>query len=356
MKEKESEGVRLLAKGHVATVVLAGGMGSRLRVNGPKGCVPIGRFSQKTLFARLCERVKAASACFGAPLEIAFMTSPLNDGETRSFFKRHHFFGLKEQQVHFFTQSLLPFLDEEHRPLPFLAPCGNGEVFSLLVKTPFWQKWCERGVRFITTLPIDNPLADPFDAFWIGLGAQERSDVVIKAVKRADPSEKMGVIVQKEGKTLIAEYSELTDAQREDLITYPLANSGLFCFDVDFVKKAASTTLPYHYALKEVQEVHSAWKREQFIFDAFTVAERISFCVAEREECFAPLKNFEGADSLNTVMKALLECDGRVYRRFFGEMPPKEIELSLAFHYPTRALYERWQGKVPQEGYIEGCL
>lgn len=371
-EEDYNRGKIALQEGKCACVVLAGGQGSRLRFEGPKGCCPITNVRNKTLFQLLAEKVKAASKQAGRPLHIAIMTSPLNHVETDFYFERHAFFGLNPRQVTFFYQRMWPFLDfDGHLFLEApdqiaRGPNGNGGVFRRLVEIGLWKKWRDMGVEMVNVLPIDNPLALPFDPELFGFQQRRQSDAVIKASPRRSSEEKVGVLVKMDGKPRILEYSELTRAQNEETANSP-ANLGLYSFSMSFIKRTSDALLPLHRAKKAVKrwtqsgrdetpEEPNAWKFEEFIFDVLPLAEKCEALLYPRETTFAPLKNLKGEDSIEAVKKALLDSDRKTYALVTGIEPPEAaiFELSPSFYYPTGDLQERWKGKpLPDQEYIE---
>lgn len=364
-------GRKLMSQGKCACVILAGGVGSRLRFSGPKGCFPVTAVKKKSLFALVSEKVVTASLWANFPLEIAIMTSPKSHVEIETYFVQNGFFGLKPSTVHFFYQKMWLLLDErgnlflESPDTIAFGPNGNGGVFHLLQKWGLMQKWKEKGVEIVSIIPIDNPLADPFDAELFGFHSRCKNEVTIKAAKRLNSQEKVGVIMESEGRVMVTEYSELTQEEKSRVDT--IANLGLFSFDFAFIQKISSVELPMHCMKKSAPMINAegktifpkspnAWKFERFIFDVLPFAKRVSTLLYPREECFAPLKNNEGADSIKNVQAALQEADRRAFYRVTGRRPSTEktFELSPQFYYPTEALLRKWRDKeLPNQEYIE---
>lgn len=359
-------------EGKCACIVLAGGQGSRLRCEGPKGCVPITNVKRKTLFQHLAGKIRAASIQAGIPLQIAIMTSPLNHVETEHYFVKNAFFGLDPRQLTFFYQRMWPFLNfDGHLFLQSpdqiaRGPNGNGGMFRRFVEIGLWQKWQEMGIEIVNIISVDNPLALPFDHELIGFQKRLQSDAVVKTSFRKSPEEKVGIVVNFENKPAVIEYSELIESQNKDQADV-VANLGMYSFTLSFIKKASESLLPLHRAKKSVKqlletgeiitpETPNAWKFEEFIFDVLPLSEKCEALLYPRETIFAPLKNFEGEDSIETVQAALLAFDQQVYARITGKRPPEAafFELSPSFYYPTDGLLEKWRGKpLPDQEYID---
>lgn len=290
-------------------LILAGGQGTRLGVDGPKGCVELLLKERKSLFQILLEKVKAK----GDDLPVAIMTSPLNHEATVAYLKKQGYYGLKNVEI--FQQRLIPMCDDQGR-LFFesedqvaQAPDGNGKALMHLYQNGVWHKWKDQGVDIVQVIPIDNPLAEPFDEELLGVHQKFPVDLVLKCIKRETPEEKLGVIGIENEKLSIREYSELTSSMRSLVFAY--GNSGLFSCSMDFVKKVSTLELPWHLARKLAdtqgqKEKIWIWKFETFIFDIFPYANSFKIVVGDRRKCFAPLKNLSGPDSLETVAEALM--------------------------------------------------
>ncbi len=289
------KGARAIQEGKVACIVCAGGMGTRLGILGPKGTAKV--LEEKTLFQLLCEKAPK-----GAP--IAIMTSPQNDHATQEFFLSHNHFGL---QVEFFVQNELPLMDitgnwfADKNGKTAMAPDGNGEVLQLLYKSGIYEKWQKRGVEYVNILPIDNPLADPFDPELISLMIEKRVSLSIKAIEKCDCHEHLGLLAEKNNRIYVLEYSEY---KQKKLDSWTIANAGLFAVTMAFIEKVHGATLPLHLAKKNLGE-KKVYKFEKFNFDLFAHSNSYAGIISDRKKCFSPLKNATGPNSFETVRKDL---------------------------------------------------
>ena len=310
-------GNKLIANEEAGAIIIAGGQGTRLGFDGPKGMFPI-TLQGKTLFQIFAEKVSAASK----NLPLAIMTSPINDTITKNFFIENHYFGLQQEQLFFFTQNTLPFLDEqgnlflENQHTIAEGPDGNGGIFQYFVESGIWKLWHERGIQDLLTIPVDNPLANPFDAELLGFHRRKLSDVTAKCSYRVNENEKVGVFVKEQQRVFVKEYSELSIDEKTARLAngnlkHRYANLGIFCFTMNFVHGVAQRTeqMPLHKAFKLAKccgnESQMAWKFERFIFDCLPLAAKVSALLCPRDSCFAPLKNAQGEDSIETVRIAL---------------------------------------------------
>jgi UDP-N-acetylglucosamine pyrophosphorylase len=337
--------------GNVASLVLAGGQGSRLLAKVPKALVPITAIRQKTLLQLLCEKTGAASLAYKKPLSIALMTSPSNHGLIAAFLEKHAYFGLSPSQVDLFVQGTTPFLNDQEgwffdsEGKLAKGPDGNGYAFKHLASAGIAKKWKEQGVEMVSVVPIDNPLADPFDPSLFAYHAGSGNEISVKSILRQNEEEKVGLLVYKNGKIVVQEYSEAPFPNPA-----PLAYIGLLCVSLPLIERVATTSLPLHLARKTF-EGKNIWKFERFIFDLLPHSEKTGVLVYPRENIYAPLKNQSG---LAFAQQALLNFDRRLYRELFGQPPPEGVfELDPQFYYMTPELKSACKSRsIPSEKYI----
>jgi len=374
-------GRQLIAEGKVGCLIVAGGQGSRLGYEGPKGLFPITVIKKKSLFQLFAERVLAAGNQVDRKLLMAIMTSSVNHGETVKYFEDHHYFGLDRDQVFFFAQTDLPFLNKEgdlfleSRSKIAAGPDGNAASLKHFVDRNIWFDWYNRGVRYLNYVHIDNALGDPFDAELIGFHDLNQSELVIKCVKREDPFEKVGIILKNNGKVQVIEYSEIKDEERLEhdangALKHLCANISMFSFKMNFVKQVADECygmFPFHKAWKAVKHLKEdgkpemskqpqAWKFEKFIFDLLPYAKDVKALLYPREICFAPLKNATGLDSVEDVRKALQKFDRLTFQNLSHDATLAEdatFELDPQFYYPTKSICEKWKNRnLPSTLYV----
>lgn len=300
----------LLKNKKVGCIILAGGQGTRLEYEGPKGTYVIPGVG-KTLFQLFAERTHGP---------LAIMTSPENDEDTKKYWKIHNYFNLSN--ISFFSQSQLPLLDGSGNL--FLAtpgqisfgPDGNGSVFRQFAASGILAEWSSQGIEVVQVIQVDNALAQPFDVEMVGCLKRNDAEVVVKGTRRLNAQEKVGVFVESNKRLKVLEYTELGLNKEGDFI----ANLSYMCFAINQFKEMAKVELPLHKNLKKVpfwdmesecQMIPSEplfWKFEKFIFDVLPYNTRIEVLECPRSQCFAPLKNAKGPDSPETVSKALLSC------------------------------------------------
>jgi UDP-N-acetylglucosamine/UDP-N-acetylgalactosamine diphosphorylase len=363
-----ARGRDLIAAGSVAALIVAGGQGTRLGLDGPKGCLPVSPILRKPLFQLFAEQLLATGRRTGRPIQWYIMTSPANDAATRAFFDVHAFFGLHREQVFFFQQGVMPafgvdgriLLEQKHRVA--LAPNGHGGTLLALADSGALADMARRGVEFISYFQVDNPLVSCVDPLFIGLHAVRGCDMSTKITAKADDRERVGNCVLADGKVCVIEYSDLPD----DLATaknpdgsrrFNAANLAIHVISRRFVERLTADptrfALPWHRAEKKVSHIDpatgrriepaepNAIKLESFIFDAMPLSSGTPLLLeVDRAEEFSPIKNATGVDSLETARRDMirraarwLERAGRrVPRRPDGE-PAVPIEIS-----PLRAL------------------
>ncbi len=267
----------------VGCIILAGGQGSRLGVQGPKGLFSI---HGKSLFEWICEKT---------PLDfpIAVMTSPLNHQETIQFFEAHSYFGRK---IFFFQQAMHPAKDLRLRSMPHIPlPKGNGALFKAFVSSGLSEQWKRDGVEFCTIVPIENPLADPVDEALIECLLEKDVDVVLKCVPRENNQESMGALVEREGHIEVSEYIHLSSD-----LEYFFSYTGMMAMRTSFMAKMASIELPMHWVKKKFLG-KELFKGEEFIFDSLSYGKVEALCY-EKKSCYAPLKGPESIEKVTPIL------------------------------------------------------
>lgn len=364
--QEKGFGETLLQEGSLGCLLVAGGQGTRAKFAQPKALVPISNVQNKTFLQLFAEKTLAASKLAGKPLKLAIMTSPLNNADIRKFMDEHDNFGLSENQIDFFEQELLPFLDDDGNPFYSYAnqiamgPNGNGHALHTFVKSGIYAKWLSQGVRYLNFVMIDNPLADPFDTALLEYHVKSQANLTLKCIRRDNSEEKVGLIVKSDDAIRVVEYSEAPKEVLADSKNYSLANISLFIINLSEVYHVSRQSLPLHAAYKPAQfynpqnkstKIISAWKFEYFIFDILPFIPNVQVMVFPRNQVFAPLKN---ADDIAKVQLALLENDRIAFRKLANTNPPNEVfELDQQFHYPTLEMKKKWQGQnAPSSPYI----
>ena len=320
-------GRALLAAGKVAAFVVAGGQGTRLGYEGPKGCFEVTPVKHKPLFQVFAEQILAAGRAAGKPVPWYIMTSPANDVPTRAFFRRKGYFGLSEKDVFFLTQGTLPAIGLDGKVLLSgpgelaLSPDGHGGSLRALRVSGALADMARRGVELISYFQVDNPLVHCVDPLFVGLHDLAGAEMSAKALPKRDPMEKLGNFCLVDGKVTVIEYSDLPEslarATRPDgRLRFSAGSIAIHVLGRSFVERLTADgrcQLPLHRAEKKVPfvdaagslvkpEAPNAVKLEMFVFDAMPLAKACVILETDRAEEFSPVKNAQGADSPATCL------------------------------------------------------
>ena len=318
-KYYERIGKKAIEEGKLAAVTMAGGQGTRLGHDGPKGTYDIGLDSHKSLFELLCDSLKEEGKKHGVTIPWFIMTSRENNKATVEFFEKHKFFGYqKDKNLFFFIQGELPMIDTEGKiligenGLIKQAADGHGGIYEALVKNGMTQKMKEIGVEWVFIGGVDNCLVKMVDPVLMGIAIDKEVTVACKSVVKDNPKEKVGVFCRKNGKPNVVEYSEITEEMaeaRDENGELLYGESHILCnlFSVDAVERMGANPLPYHIAYKKatymdkegnliVPDSPNAYKFEAFLFDAFGAVDDMAILRVKREEEFAPVKNDDSAN------------------------------------------------------------
>ena len=317
-KYYEELGKKAIKEGQLAVVTMAGGQGTRLGHNGPKGTYDIGLDSHKSLFELLSDSIKSEGKKYGVNIPWFIMTSRENNKETIEFFKQNKNFGhQKDKDLFFFIQGELPMMDTEGKiligedGLIKLAADGHGGVYESLVKNGMTEKMKELGIKWVFVGGVDNCLAKMVDPVLMGIAIDQKVTVACKSVVKVNPHERVGVFCRRNGKPGIVEYTEITDKMAEATdkdgeLLYGEANILAHLFSVDAIERMGAEPLPYHVAFKKAKYIDkdgnlvepdspNAYKFEAFLFDSFNEVDEMAIMRVKKEEEFAPVKNSDSA-------------------------------------------------------------
>ncbi|RCS49162.1 UDPGP type 1 family protein [Bremerella cremea] len=330
--EAREVGEKLLSEGKVAALLVAGGQGSRLGFEHPKGMFPIGPVSGKTLFQIHLEKIVARTRRYGKPIPLYLMTSPATHAETIEFLDQHDRFGLAPEDLHIFCQGTMPAIDLETKQLLLaepdqlaLSPDGHGGMLAALKKSGCLDNMAQRGIEQIYYFQVDNPLADVCEPEFLGLHHLAESEMSTQVVAKKLPEEKLGILAELDGQLQLVEYSELPSEQAADTIAdgtlkHWAGNIAVHGVKVSFLQRMASEagSLPWHKAIKKIPFVSPAGdvvtpespngiKFERFIFDLLPKAHKPMVVEVAPALRFAPVKNADGApsDTPQSAMEAM---------------------------------------------------
>ena len=314
-----AEGEAELRAGKVAVLLVAGGQGSRLGYEGPKGAYSIGPVTGCPLFYFHARKIVGLCRHYGVRIPFYIMTSDANDGATRAHFEDHDYFGLDRNDVTFFMQGMWPALDAEGRIMLdqpghiFMSPDGHGGTLTALEKNGCLADMERRGINTVFFFQVDNPLVEIADPAFIGLHVSRRADISVKLCAKRDPKEGLGVVVMRSGRYEMVEYTELTDEQANRRIAsgelyFKYGSVAIHVFSRAFMKAEANKAMPLHVAHKKIPvcaddgtvvkpDANNGYKFEKFIFDVLPDAQTVVNMAFDRAEEFSPVKNATGSDS-----------------------------------------------------------
>ena len=325
--EYSAVGQEAIVKGKVAAVLLAGGQGTRLGLDGPKGACDIGITKPLYIFEQLIRNMQDVTNACGAYVPLLIMTSDLNDGTTRAFFEEHNYFGYPAEEVFFFRQEMAPAVDEQGKLLMSakdslaLSPNGNGGWYTSLERAGLVKKMAARGVEWFNVFAVDNVLQRIADPVFVGATIASGKASGAKFVRKGYPEERVGVLCLEDGLPTVIEYYELSDemANLRDgagSLVYAFGVTLNYLFRLDVLQEIVSQRLPVHAAHKKVPcldesgalvtpERENGYKFETLILDMVREAGSCLPFEVVREHEFAPIKNKVGKDSVESARELL---------------------------------------------------
>jgi UDP-N-acetylglucosamine/UDP-N-acetylgalactosamine diphosphorylase len=344
-------GRELLGSGRVGYLTVAGGQGSRLGYEGPKGCFPISPLRHASLFQILAEKILATRRRYGRPTYWYVMGNPFNLEQIQSFFGDRDFFGIPEKELTFFAQGSFPSLTGDGGLLLagdgslFKNPNGHGGTLQALHDNGLLDEMGSRGLEELYYTQVDNPLVRVPDEAFLGTHRLCSSEMSTKVVAKAYPEEKLGIIAFVGGRPGVIEYSDLNEQQQEardeqGRLLYSHGSIAIHILNVGFLRRT-DYRLPLHQARKQVEcwvpgagggQVvrRQAVKFERFIFDAIPQAKNPLFFETDRAGEFAPLKNRTGADSIETCRAGMIEQHARWLEEAGVRVPRREGAPAVA--------------------------
>jgi UDP-N-acetylglucosamine/UDP-N-acetylgalactosamine diphosphorylase len=375
-KRAREAGDQAIRDGKVAAFVVAGGQGTRLGFDGPKGAFPISPIREAVLFQLFAEFLLGIERIYGKRPPWYVMTSPQNHTATMRVFEEHTFFGLSRDDVIFFKQGQMPAFDrdgkillsEKHRVA--LSPDGHGGSLTALRRSGALDDMKKRGIEHVSYFQVDNPLVKLVDPLFIGLHTTEGSEMSSKALPKASDQEKVGNFVLADGKLSVIEYSDLPDelatAKNPDgSRKFDAGSIAIHVLERSFIERLTDASsdirLPWHRAEKKVPYVDgdgnkvtpdepNAVKLEMFVFDALPLSKDPLVMYTRRDEEFSPVKNAEGVDSAQSARRDMVRragswleaCGVAVPRDDQGE-PATTIEITPAFAIDAEDLCNQMQ-------------
>ncbi|KAK8146076.1 UDP-N-acetylglucosamine pyrophosphorylase [Beauveria asiatica] len=379
-------GLDLIGKNQVAVVLMAGGQGTRLGSSAPKGCYDIGLPSHKSLFQIQAERIRkvqelAAKKTGGQSVVVPWyvMTSGPTRKPTEEFFEKNNYFGLDRSNVQIFEQGVLPCISNEGKILledkgkVAVAPDGNGGIYPALILWGVLDDMRNRGIQHIHAYCVDNCLVKVADPIFVGFSAEKNVDIATKVVRKRNATESVGLILSRNGKPDVVEYSEIdkATAEAEDpsqpgVLKFRAANIVNHYYSFRFLESIPEWAhkLPHHIARKKIPaadletgetvkpEKPNGIKLEQFVFDVFPLLPLDKFACMEvqREDEFSPLKNAKGTgqDDEDTSRAAVME-QGERWAKAAGAIVVADggVEVSPLISYAGEGL-EKFSGKTIQ--------
>lgn len=358
-----------LAHGRLGVILVAGGQGTRLGFEQPKGLYPIGPMSRKSLFQLHIEKIIAAAQRYDVRIPLYLMTSPATHDDTVAFLAEHDRFGLPEQDLHVFCQGTMPAVDAASGKVLLegpdqiaVSPDGHGGMLAALKGSGGLDDIQARGIRHLFYFQVDNPLVDIVGLEFTGFHLASGSEMSTQVVRKQDPMERVGNVVQVNGHLQVLEYSDLPDdiarqRQEDGSLRIWAGSIAVHLFDAAFLARMTVETgaLPFHIARKKVPHIDAdgqriepqepnAVKFERFIFDLMPSAQRAIVVEIDPAEGFAPLKNAPGAerDTPDWVRQQMMAQARRWLRAAGAEVADDvPVEISPLYALDAEELAEK---------------
>lgn len=323
----EEKGIEAIKKGEVAAVLLAGGMGTRLGSDNPKGMYDIGITKPVYIFQRLFENLMEVTDRANVYIHLFIMTSEKNHEATVNFITEQNYFGYPEEYVHFFSQEMAAATDYdgnvymEAKDRIATSPNGNGGWYLSLKKAGLSDVIESAGIKWLNVFAVDNVLQKIADPAFVGATIAKNCVCGSKVIRKVDKNEGVGVLCLEDNHPSIVEYYELTEEMKDavDEKGEPAYNYGVilnYLFGVKELDDIVARKLPLHVVEKKIPYINengelvspdkpNGYKYETLILDMIKLLDSCCAYEVVREREFAPIKNLTGVDSVESARKLL---------------------------------------------------
>ena len=323
-------GLKAIKNGEVAAVLLAGGMGTRLGFDLPKGCYNVGLTHELFIFQCLINNLMDVVRAAGVYVPLYIMTSEKNDAATQAFFQEHNYFGYDKNYIKFFIQDMACAVDYDGKLLLeekgrlATSPNGNGGWYTSMIKAGLDKDLHEKGIKWLNAFGVDNVLQRIADPAFVGATILGNFQSASKVVRKVEPHEKMGLLCLEDNKPSIVEYYEMSKEMAESTdsdgsLTYKYGVILNYLFSLEKVEEIVNNSLTVHVVEKKIPYINAqgdlvsptepnGYKFELLILDMIHMMDNnLAFEVA-REKEFAPIKNLHGSDSVDSARELLKGC------------------------------------------------
>ena len=322
-------GIESIKKGEVAAVLLAGGMGTRLGFDLPKGCFNVGTSHELYIFECLINNLMDVVKQCDAYIPLYIMTSEKNDGATQDFFEKHNYFGYNKDYVKFFIQDMACAVDYkgklllEEKGRLATSPNGNGGWFTSMVKAGLDKDLHKRNVKWINIFAVDNVCQRIADPVFVGATILGNYECGSKVVRKVEPNEKMGLLCLEDGMPSIVEYyemsKEMSEARAEDgSLLYKYGVILNYLFSLEKLEEIVNNKLTVHVVEKKIPYINekgeaisptepNGYKFELLVLDMIHMMKNNLAFEVVREREFAPIKNLHGVDSVDSARELLVK-------------------------------------------------
>jgi len=382
-------GAAAIQSGRVAAFTVAGGQGTRLGYDGPKGTYPVTPLTNKTLFQVFAEKILRSGQRFGVTIPWFILTSEINNDATIAAFEDNGYFGLPQESVHFIVQGLVPAVDLAGKILLSdqdtiaMTPDGHGGALRALVRSGAVDTMQAAGIDIVTYFQVDNPIVQCVDPAFVGFHVLGQSELSSKMVPKAYALEKVGHFCTQNGVTQVIEYSDMPATMQEETtadgsLRFTAGSVAIHIFDRDFIARVGGGTadvkLPFHRANKKIPFVDAQGQRvepdepngvkfEMFVFDALPLAKNPVIIEAARGDDFSPVKNASGLDSPQSckedqlrMFARWLKAAGVAMATDDSGLPGITFEISHRFAADEKDFVEQWNALSNQPEIKEGTV
>lgn len=310
IKDYNDYGNNILINNKYAICLMAGGSGTRLGSNIPKGIYEF-KYKNKTttLFKIFFDKLYEINNKYKISIPVYIMTSESNYEDTLLYLEQNNYFNCLNIKI--FTQDNLPLLDTKgniilkNKYTIYEEPNGNGNVFKSLKINGYFDELKELNIEWIYFCGIDNIYNNIADNTFIGVTALNNYLVSSKSITINKYENSNYVFCLKDNFPAMLTNKELTknifNKKEKNKYIYRENNILMHLINIKELDKYCNLNLEYHRAYKKycyLDKEEYIFKFEQFIFDAFK-SSKTMLCFSVNKNDFYPIKTIDDINNLD---------------------------------------------------------
>ena len=319
-----------------------------------KGQLPITPVFGRNFYGFFIEQALAIGARVGRMPLLMFMLSDTTREASLATITNYPLYDSLKDAIVLFDHGMNPVLDDSGKIIPYdkngrlvFSGNGNGGLFKALTSRygkydSLFDFLDSQGIETVGFSNVDNPVADIILPKMIGSHLRLNRKLTFGVVKKTDPGERVGMIVQIAGQEHLdkIEYNEFPEelAERKNpddssRLLFEHGDVNVFLMDYCLMKEVRQLPLKVYRnkSVKTSTGKENGNKFESFTFHIIrnTLSGNVDVKEILRKDQFMPTKNSIGRDSPATVIRAFCTRNMRWLQERGAQVAEQSIEDSI---------------------------